>query len=145
MKEYKVKVFNFGDGKTKVVGYDGDKIISSHYVRAGDVLEGLIITEEPLRFGLFGSVRSESIDESKLKDMADAIEACKIPTDNITAFADSKIDEVTIAGKDYKLGKGVNIEGLARQRDVNKLAKRCLLYTSPSPRDRQKSRMPSSA
>ena len=25
------------------------------------------------------------------------------------------------------------------------LAKRCLLYTSPSPRDRQKSRMPSSA
>ena len=26
-----------------------------------------------------------------------------------------------------------------------KLAKSCLLYTSPSPRDRQKSRMPSSA
>ena len=25
------------------------------------------------------------------------------------------------------------------------LAERCLLYTSPSPRDRQKSRMPSSA
>ena len=31
-------------------------------------------------------------------------------------------------------GRGYNIESLA-----------CLLYTSPSPRDRQKSRMPSSA
>ena len=29
--------------------------------------------------------------------------------------------------------------------DTGGLAKRCLLYTSPSPRDRQKSRMPSSA
>ena len=28
---------------------------------------------------------------------------------------------------------------------TNKAAKDCLLYTSPSPRDRQKSRMPSSA
>ena len=28
---------------------------------------------------------------------------------------------------------------------VSKLYKNCLLYTSPSPRDRQKSRMPSSA
>ena len=28
---------------------------------------------------------------------------------------------------------------------LNKLFKTCLLYTSPSPRDRQKSRMPSSA
>ena len=30
------------------------------------------------------------------------------------------------------------------EEDVN-IAKACLLYTSPSPRDRQKSRMPSSA
>ena len=28
---------------------------------------------------------------------------------------------------------------------VNKISNYCLLYTSPSPRDRQKSRMPSSA
>ena len=36
----------------------------------------------------------------------------------------------------------------ARQKnpyDVNEMIKNCLLYTSPSPRDRQKSRMPSSA
>ena len=30
-------------------------------------------------------------------------------------------------------------------RQVKRLVQRCLLYTSPSPRDRQKSRMPSSA
>ena len=36
-------------------------------------------------------------------------------------------------------GKDTSSEGLA------KLLVRCLLYTSPSPRDRQKSRMPSSA
>ena len=32
-----------------------------------------------------------------------------------------------------------------RQADGNLLTDSCLLYTSPSPRDRQKSRMPSSA
>ena len=31
------------------------------------------------------------------------------------------------------------------RRDLESLYRRCLLYTSPSPRDRQKSRMPSSA
>ena len=89
---------------------------------------------------------------SDVKVINDKIEACKIPTDNITAFTDSKIDEVSIAGEAYKISKGINIEGVARQKDVNKLAIKvealsgtCLLYTSPSPRDRQKSRMPSSA
>ena len=33
----------------------------------------------------------------------------------------------------------------ARQADIDNVLKPCLLYTSPSPRDRQKSRMPSSA
>ena len=33
----------------------------------------------------------------------------------------------------------------AKYPGVNELAEACLLYTSPSPRDRQKSRMPSSA
>ena len=32
-----------------------------------------------------------------------------------------------------------------KQEAINKASKGCLLYTSPSPRDRQKSRMPSSA
>ena len=39
--------------------------------------------------------------------------------------------------------KGVNI--MAFCKEFNAKTKDCLLYTSPSPRDRQKSRMPSSA
>ena len=41
------------------------------------------------------------------------------------------------------------LHGLAAEhkywRDIEKLIKNCLLYTSPSPRDRTRSRMPSSA
>ena len=38
-------------------------------------------------------------------------------------------------------------DGLRESRviDINRVAKVCLLYTSPSPRDRTRSRMPSSA
>ena len=34
---------------------------------------------------------------------------------------------------------------MVRETDARAILKGCLLYTSPSPRDRQKSRMPSSA
>ena len=36
-------------------------------------------------------------------------------------------------------------ERLDREKSLHELLMDCLLYTSPSPRDRQKSRMPSSA
>ena len=39
----------------------------------------------------------------------------------------------------------VNAAGILRMGATDQLSKDCLLYTSPSPRDRQKSRMPSSA
>ena len=42
------------------------------------------------------------------------------------------------------LSKGL-LEGLGMIMDMGKKEIICLLYTSPSPRDRQKSRMPSSA
>ena len=52
----------------------------------------------------------------------------------------------------YKLDiayDGTNYHGFQKQKDKptiqEKLEEACLLYTSPSPRDRQKSRMPSSA
>ena len=35
-----------------------------------------------------------------------------------------KADGAVVTDGDWELSKGVNIEGLARQRDVNKLAKR---------------------
>ena len=48
-----------------------------------------------------------------------------------------------------RINAGVRAEGLTYSRFINGLNKSkikfCLLYTSPSPRDRQKSRMPSSA
>ena len=50
--------------------------------------------------------------------------------------------------KEQGLGAGSIIEltrsGMVIPK-INKVLKTCLLYTSPSPRDRQKSRMPSSA
>ena len=43
-------------------------------------------------------------------------------------------------------GMGVDhLKELKRLHKENERLRRCLLYTSPSPRDRQKSRMPSSA
>ena len=43
-------------------------------------------------------------------------------------------------------GQYVDIEGAYRsEHELIKRYRDCLLYTSPSPRDRQKSRMPSSA
>ena len=43
--------------------------------------------------------------------------------------------------KSTKRKRGLRATNIIRAED----SKRCLLYTSPSPRDRQKSRMPSSA
>ena len=51
-------------------------------------------------------------------------------------------------GKKVKVGRKEGIVDLKIEKitlDSMKKAIRCLLYTSPSPRDRQKSRMPSSA
>ena len=67
-----------------------------------------------------------------------------------------KIDRLFKAGIDFnvKYDRGMNILHLAGyysksrinlQRNMMEHLLICLLYTSPSPRDRQKSRMPSSA
>ena len=49
----------------------------------------------------------------------------------------------------YNILKGLEKEGLIRikasEKDEDELNRSCLLYTSPSPRDRTRSRMPSSA
>ena len=44
-----------------------------------------------------------------------------------------------------ELRKNEFLKTIEKYFDKNHLSKYCLLYTSPSPRDRQKSRMPSSA
>ena len=55
-------------------------------------------------------------------------------------------DKAVYIGEDGKIGKIAPKEELLKefpQEEVKEYG--CLLYTSPSPRDRQKSRMPSSA
>ena len=56
------------------------------------------------------------------------------------AFIDAHMDRLYEGAKTLDMDIGVSREEL-----VQRVYDTCLLYTSPSPRDRQKSRMPSSA
>ena len=62
-----------------------------------------------------------------------------IKTDYITNI--NLLNQMTTA---EKLSK-IQIEFKAKKSRFNSFGKYCLLYTSPSPRDRTRSRMPSSA
>ena len=59
------------------------------------------------------------------------------------AQLDSKIE--ALIASDGEAAEGVSTLRDKSRDELKKLYKNCLLYTSPSPRDRQKSRMPSSA
>ena len=78
------------------------------------------------------------ISPSMLKAYSDEIE-CAI--NNKVGIA------VVIGGGNYFRGASLQSSGIERviADKMGMLATLCLLYTSPSPRDRQKSRMPSSA
>ena len=65
-----------------------------------------------------------------MKDAADGRKGAKATSGTVVTF------------KDTGSGKGADPKGLFKP---NPMANRCLLYTSPSPRDRTRSRMPSSA
>ena len=56
--------------------------------------------------------------------------------------ADKKFEQIYILGFDYQ---GHAREPRGKSFQFNNIFKDCLLYTSPSPRDRTRSRMPSSA
>ena len=61
---------------------------------------------------------------------------------NISLTDDQILDEIVVTG--YSTGQSGS--SIYKSKKVKKeVRKSCLLYTSPSPRDRQKSRMPSSA
>ena len=68
----------------------------------------------------------------------------------VAAVSDERISRIKNDGgrlSDLAIDEVMRLAGHAR-RDIDRLALLytfCLLYTSPSPRDRQKSRMPSSA
>ena len=59
----------------------------------------------------------------------------------------SALLDITLTTRGQSAGKPIPMCGVPYHAADNYLAKlvSCLLYTSPSPRDRQKSRMPSSA
>ena len=74
---------------------------------------------------------------------AEEIEAVdEISTDTLRGYMDKASDA---RGHRNLSTKKVDNRYAGVQKASSKLAKDCLLYTSPSPRDRQKSRMPSSA
>ena len=62
------------------------------------------------------------------------IKSLKVSSDLVQFVKDELLKETEISPENFWAGF---------EKTVNELA--CLLYTSPSPRDRQKSRMPSSA
>ena len=65
---------------------------------------------------------------------------------NVVRNDGGKVDNVDIWGKRrlaYEILK--HSEGIYAVIDLNAEPKTCLLYTSPSPRDKRQSRMPSSA
>ena len=71
----------------------------------------------------------------------------------VESYVDSEVEMIKFAVSDT--GEGMSPEGVSKVFEEYEQAERstsathggtgCLLYTSPSPRDRQKSRMPSSA
>ena len=70
--------------------------------------------------------------------------AVEIPYQEINGIIDEKISEIqpTVSIPGFRKGKAP-ISIVRKKYEDNIIS--CLLYTSPSPRDRQKSRMPSSA
>ena len=72
-------------------------------------------------------------------------------TDTFKAYStglsqNNYVKAVTLIGVSQRLRLGENdVEHVVSIPQLTKLQLSCLLYTSPSPRDRQKSRMPSSA
>ena len=63
-----------------------------------------------------------------------------------SALADKELRDRSAEDLTWKTLEGIEVSPLYTQEDLNNLKHLgCLLYTSPSPRDRQKSRMPSSA
>ena len=60
-------------------------------------------------------------------------------------FNATQSEELRVAIVDGQRLIDLDIESAGKEQRKSNIYKGCLLYTSPSPRDRQKSRMPSSA
>ena len=109
-----------------------------------DFFTGLVNGFGKLVTGLFGSSNARIV--KKLQSRVDAINALE---ETYAAFSEKQLREKTEEFK-QRLKKGettddIMIEAFAVCREGGKRFLGCLLYTSPSPRDKRQSRMPSSA
>ena len=145
----------------KVVGYveyEGQKV---YFDKNGIVLECVDEEQETPAEGepsdgtasdgtsADGSLTSEPLaSESSTSDgalSADTIKSARVTT---TDFQPTLSDVPLVTGLTFDyvtVNKQLPVEKPAVFRTMLALTRICLLYTSPSPRDRQKSRMPSSA
>ena len=96
---------------------------------------------------------TEGVVASWLKNVGDTVKngeiIAEIETDKATMEFESFYDGVLLyigveTGKAAPVNEILAIIG-NKEEDISDLIKACLLYTSPSPRDRTRSRMPSSA
>ena len=89
--------------------------------------------------------RKELLREAKRKEMASAFAALPVDNSELQALFDMLDVRLPVDGCDHS--RRLTIEHI-RERSLPEssvLQWLCLLYTSPSPRDRTRSRMPSSA
>ena len=82
-------------------------------------------------------MKMETLEEELSKQLAEAEEKYKKWNE-----IDKEVEEMRQNAMDIIT---LNVGGKIFQTKIDTLLSICLLYTSPSPRDRQKSRMPSSA
>ena len=86
-------------------------------------------------------------------NFSDKIQSTSLDNSNINQILDTLSQYPSMTLETYRqqikapkvMRETIQHLGLEDEYDIERLSRSCLLYTSPSPRDRQKSRMPSSA
>ena len=93
------------------------------------------------------TIEKIEVDQLHVDDFIRINSGDKIPIDGIIASGELELDESLINGESRPVFKNTLTDVISGTTVISgsALVRVCLLYTSPSPRDRQKSRMPSSA
>ena len=92
---------------------------------------------------------NQTLSRAKFELMIEPVlQKLKGPCENAVKdakLAHHEIDEVVMVGGSTRIPKGLEMVKQIFGKEPNHSVNPCLLYTSPSPRDRTRSRMPSSA
>ena len=127
-------------GMTQIIGEDGVTIPVT-IIQAGPVTVTQVKSVETDGYNAVQVAFDKGKNLSKA--VAGHVKPAKVTPKYIREFRVEKLPEGIKVGdtlnvSSFELGETVHVTGTSK-------GKGCLLYTSPSPRDRQKSRMPSSA